>query len=335
MSRELLTLISEISEKAEKFELSLILVGGAVRDFLLTSKYPRDLDFELCPQKSISEKKYRDRQSDFYSYLESRGRRESLSIDVERFYFDNFEIEIALAREEIYSEMDDYSHKDFSYRLILEKDFLRSFKRRDFTINAIGKEFIDQKIIDPFQGKNDLENKILRACDYENFFKDPVRFLRMIRFELDLKFSLDQKLIENLSHFSLKKLTFFYFKKEAFSSKSFFKFFELFFQYIEGHKILISNELIVLKKLFSKNIIPADCLPQNEKEIFMTWAYFNQTTEEMLMNFVTIFSLKKKWAKKMLKIIEELKKNKQLNLSSFEEEKFLLSLLVYRKNLPK
>jgi tRNA nucleotidyltransferase (CCA-adding enzyme) len=53
-------------------------------------------------------------------------------------------------------------------------------QRRDLTINAIA-ETADGKFIDPFDGLNDLKNKVLRHVS-EAFVEDPVRILRIARF---------------------------------------------------------------------------------------------------------------------------------------------------------
>ena len=47
-----------------------------------------------------------------------------------------------------------------------------AFARRDLTINAMGMIFVTFELIDPFNGKEDLDKRILRAPD--------VYFLRKI-----------------------------------------------------------------------------------------------------------------------------------------------------------
>ena len=58
----------------------------------------------------------------------------------------------------------------------LEEDLLR----RDLTINAMA-ETPDGELIDPYGGKDDLENGILRHVS-PAFAEDPVRILRIARF---------------------------------------------------------------------------------------------------------------------------------------------------------
>jgi len=65
----------------------------------------------------------------------------------------------------------------------LEEDL----KRRDITINAIAEDE-DGNIYDPFNGKDDINNKIIRHVS-EAFIEDPLRVLRVARFTaLDSQF---------------------------------------------------------------------------------------------------------------------------------------------------
>ena len=65
---------------------------------------------------------------------------------------------------------------DFSPTITLEQDLIR----RDLTINAMAQNE-DGEIIDPYGGKQDLENRILRHIS-PAFAEDPLRVLRVARF---------------------------------------------------------------------------------------------------------------------------------------------------------
>lgn len=65
---------------------------------------------------------------------------------------------------------------DFSPTITLEQDLIR----RDLTINALAQSE-DGEIIDPYGGKQDLENRILRHIS-PAFSEDPLRVLRVARF---------------------------------------------------------------------------------------------------------------------------------------------------------
>ena len=72
-------------------------------------------------------------------------------------------------------------------------DIVEDLARRDFTVNAIALDPIDQKLIDPFGGQKDLENKIIRAVGVarERFLEDGLRVLRAARFVATLSAELD------------------------------------------------------------------------------------------------------------------------------------------------
>jgi tRNA nucleotidyltransferase (CCA-adding enzyme) len=58
----------------------------------------------------------------------------------------------------------------------------KAFARRDLTINAMGINLVTFELIDPFNGLQDLKNKILRAPDPSFFVEDPLRFYRVMQF---------------------------------------------------------------------------------------------------------------------------------------------------------
>ena len=71
-------------------------------------------------------------------------------------------------------------------------------KRRDFTINAmaisLGKENFGE-LIDPFNGMQDLSDKILRTPlePVQTYSDDPLRMMRAIRFASTLNFKIEEK----------------------------------------------------------------------------------------------------------------------------------------------
>lgn len=70
---------------------------------------------------------------------------------------------------------------------------LEDLQRRDFTINAIAYS-IDGKLIDPYQGKDDIHNKMIRCVGLPNerFQEDALRILRALRFCATLDFSIEE-----------------------------------------------------------------------------------------------------------------------------------------------
>jgi tRNA nucleotidyltransferase (CCA-adding enzyme) len=57
-----------------------------------------------------------------------------------------------------------------------------AFRRRDLTMNAMGIDLVTHELLDPFGGKKDLQQGILRAPDIKLFIEDPLRFYRVMQF---------------------------------------------------------------------------------------------------------------------------------------------------------
>ena len=71
--------------------------------------------------------------------------------------------------------------------------FVEDLKRRDFTINAIAYDPIDEKLFDPFDGQADLKTGLVRAvgAPIDRFVEDRLRVLRGIRFAARFGFRIE------------------------------------------------------------------------------------------------------------------------------------------------
>ena len=76
----------------------------------------------------------------------------------------------------------------------LEEAFREASRHRDLTINAIGWDPISKALIDPWNGRDDLEARRLRAVSAETFGVDPLRVLRVARLKSRLDASVDSEL---------------------------------------------------------------------------------------------------------------------------------------------
>jgi tRNA nucleotidyltransferase (CCA-adding enzyme) len=65
-------------------------------------------------------------------------------------------------------------------------------RRRDFTINAISWNPLTEKYDDPFDGREDLRRKILRAVDPITFGDDSLRVLRALQFAARFELTVDE-----------------------------------------------------------------------------------------------------------------------------------------------
>lgn len=145
----------------DKSKYKIYLVGGAVRDKLLDlSVSEKDWVVVGATPEAMLAENYKQVGKDFPVFLHPKTHEE-----------------YALARTERKTAKGYYGFVcDFSDSVTLEEDLLR----RDFTINAIAED-LNGNIIDPFKGRLDLENKILRHVS-PAFREDPVRILRLARF---------------------------------------------------------------------------------------------------------------------------------------------------------
>ena len=64
-------------------------------------------------------------------------------------------------------------------------------RRRDFTINAISWDPLTGEYLDPFNGRADVERRLLRAVDARTFADDSLRVLRAMQFAARFEFALD------------------------------------------------------------------------------------------------------------------------------------------------
>ena len=72
-------------------------------------------------------------------------------------------------------------------------DITADLARRDFTFNAMAIDPLEGQLIDPFEGKKDLEAKVVRAVGVaaERFGEDGLRVLRAARFAATLECTID------------------------------------------------------------------------------------------------------------------------------------------------
>ena len=234
LPHSLYSLILEI----QKIGGTPVIVGGAVRDFLLTGTFPDDFDMEVRLTKESA--------PHFYTRLKNLYPDNSLTqlpFEVLRMNLKDISVELAPPREEIYAGQGPFGHSDFTITTGHELDYKTSFSRRDLTINAMGigpsKQGGEWILIDPFGGRNDLEHLKARHCS-ENFFKDPVRFTRLVRFCLQFNLTMEPSLKKGLGQFNLSKLTPHYFFKDALKVP-FFKWAKMFFSLQKEHNIALND----------------------------------------------------------------------------------------------
>ncbi len=179
-----------IQQSSDELNVDSYAIGGYVRDFFLERK-SKDIDV-VTLGKSI----------DLANLLHQKlGEEAHLSVfknfGTAQIKFHDLEIEFVGARKE------SYNHN--SRNPIVEDGSLEDDQnRRDFTINAIAIGLSKNnfgKLLDPFNGLNDLTNKILKTPLNPDitYSDDPLRMMRAIRFASQLNFQIDEPSFEAIS----------------------------------------------------------------------------------------------------------------------------------------
>jgi poly(A) polymerase len=169
-------MIARIGTIADRRGVEAYVVGGYVRDLFL-GKEGKDIDIVVVGDAIT-----------FAGNVAGEFGKSDVVI-FEKFgtamlQLEGWKIEFVSAREESYERS---SRKPSVKRASLESDL----SRRDFTINAMAVSINKKRfgeLVDPYNGRNDLENKILRTpLDPEKTFDDdPLRMMRAIRFSSQL-----------------------------------------------------------------------------------------------------------------------------------------------------
>jgi tRNA nucleotidyltransferase (CCA-adding enzyme) len=71
-------------------------------------------------------------------------------------------------------------------------------ERRDFTVNAIARRLSDGSIVDPYHGKEDLEQRVLRTVTPRSFAEDPLRLVRGLRFVSQFDLAPDEQTLAQM-----------------------------------------------------------------------------------------------------------------------------------------
>jgi len=176
-----------LAETAEQENTPTFVIGGFVRDCILERKTH---DIDIVVQGSGIDL--------------ARSFAEKLGKDIHVSVFRNFgtamvkygglEIEFVGARKESYRRN---SRKPIVEDGTLEDDQ----KRRDFTINAMAISLNPgsyEELIDPFNGIEDIKNKILKTPlePGRTFSDDPLRMMRAIRFATELGFKIEEETLK-------------------------------------------------------------------------------------------------------------------------------------------
>lgn len=99
-------------------------------------------------------------------------------------------LDVALPRRE---SKQGHGHKGFAVHGDPHMSVADAARRRDFTVNAIAWDPLTGVYEDPFDGRGDLQRRLLKAVDLRTFGDDSLRVLRAVQFAARLGFTLDEE----------------------------------------------------------------------------------------------------------------------------------------------
>ena len=183
-------IFTQISKCANDLNVDAYAIGGFVRDLFL-NRESKDIDV-VTIGKGIELAESLHKQLGDTSYLST-----FKNFGTAQVKFNDLEIEFVGARKESYNRD---SRKPMVEDGTLEDDQ----NRRDFTINALAIGLSKNnygKLLDPFNGLQDLKNKIIRTpLEPEiTYSDDPLRMMRAIRFSSQLNFTIEHESLSAIS----------------------------------------------------------------------------------------------------------------------------------------
>jgi tRNA nucleotidyltransferase (CCA-adding enzyme) len=185
--------ILNIAQRLQKAGYKAYLVGGCVRDILLSHK-PKDWDIATNAKPEEVQKIFPDSiyENKFgtVAVKSQSAKREAQIVEVTTFRLEG-----------------KYTDKRHPDEIRFAKTIEEDLSRRDFTINAIALVLTNNqqlttnnnyKLVDPFNGQKDLKNKIIRSVGNpeERFNEDALRLMRAVRFAVELNFEIEPKTAE-------------------------------------------------------------------------------------------------------------------------------------------
>lgn len=175
------------------------LVGGFVRDYILKRQ---SSDVDICTNATPMQIKeiFKEVKLPFESYG-------SVHLNYKKVDF-----EITTYRMDL-----EYKNKRNPSKIMYTDKLEIDLKRRDFTMNTLCMDS-SGKIIDLFNNRQDIDNKIIKTVGDANkkLAEDSLRILRAIRFATELNFTIDDELSYAIvqNEYLLSELSFFRKKQE-------------------------------------------------------------------------------------------------------------------------
>ncbi len=178
---QLPNILKIVSKRLASKGFKAIVVGGSIRDHFL--KLPiKDYDIEVFGLDSIDELENILRE---YGKVSLVGK----SFGVLKFTYNRETYDFSCPRVE---RKISKGHRGFSVTCLKNATFKEASLRRDFTINSMGFDIENREFLDPFCGKFDMQNRLLRHINTKSFIEDPLRVYRAIQFSARFNYTLSK-----------------------------------------------------------------------------------------------------------------------------------------------
>lgn len=191
--------VKTIINKFNQNGFEAYIVGGFVRDRLL-NRYNPNADIDIATNATPEQM-----MQIFDEYIPTGLKHGTISIKMNDEYYETTTYRI----DGQYND----NRRPENVRFVdnIELDL----SRRDLTINAIALNPITSEIIDPFNGKDDLNNKLIKSVGIaeDRFEEDSLRIMRTFRFASQLDFQIDKDTLnaiwlkkKNLNSISIERI---------------------------------------------------------------------------------------------------------------------------------
>ncbi len=170
LPQQLLELVQDISRQAAKLGQRVYLVGGVVRDLLLD--YP-NFDLDLVVEGDAVKLAQQVAETSQAKLLAHH------RFGTAKLRYEKFTLDLATARKETYA-------RPGALPAVTPGTLKDDLIRRDFSINAMAISLAANdygELVDPYQGKGDLEHRLIRILHPKSFSDDATRILRAVRYE--------------------------------------------------------------------------------------------------------------------------------------------------------
>jgi tRNA nucleotidyltransferase (CCA-adding enzyme) len=171
------------------------LVGGAVRDKLMNLK-PKDLDY------SVEAESFEAMRADIIA------RGGTIFLETPQYFTIRAKMPILGAADFVLARYDGQYTDGRRPDEVKAGTILEDLARRDFSVNAIAENVDTGEIVDPYNGRENIINKIISCVRNaeDRFTEDSLRMLRAIRFSITKGFTMDDEIISCLTNPNLVNL---------------------------------------------------------------------------------------------------------------------------------